>query len=175
MTGKLEIVEDIQKASLPKRMQQLLAGAGVRAILDVPLVAAGKRIGALNLYSDVPYSPSASELETAREIADILAVALQQARLHEVVNTTRERLHALSHRQLEAEELQRRKLSRDLHDMVGQNLTAINMNLQTIVRKLPADTPDDVRRRLDDSSHLVEQVVERIRSLMADLRPIRAR
>lgn len=171
LTGKVEVVKDLRVTALPKRMQEALIGEGIRAVLDVPLVAAGKRIGALELYATMPRTPSALDLETARQVAGILAVALQQARLHEVVNTTRERLHALSHRQLEAEELQRRKLSRDLHDMVGQNLTAININLNTIAHKLPADTPDDVRRRLDDSSQLVEQVVERIRNLMADLRP----
>jgi signal transduction histidine kinase len=62
-------------------------------------------------------------------------------------------------------------MAQDLHDMVGQNLTALNINLYFIARRLSADTSPEILERLGDSSRLVEQVVERIRNLMADLRP----
>lgn len=171
VSGNLETISDIRKAGLPRRLAQGLAQVKICAVLDVPLNVGANRIGVLQLYAQVPHVPTTAELETARQVADILAVALQQARLHEVINTTRERLHALTRRQLELEESLRRKLSRELHDMVGQNLTALNINLYALGNKLPADTPETVRTRLSDSSHLVEEIVERIRNLMAELRP----
>lgn len=171
VTGNSEIIADIRKAGLPRRLAQALVKEEICAVLDIPLTVGDKRIGVLQMYAQTPHAPTPAETETARHVADILAVALQQARLHEVIDTTRERLHALARRQLELEEIQRRKMSTELHDMVGQNLTALNINLYTLGKRLPPDTPENVRTRLGDSSHLVEEIVERIRNLMADLRP----
>lgn len=168
---RVTIISDTRQVPLPSLIAQVFERQVIRAVLNLPLMVADQPIGVLNLYSDEPRTPTQAEIEIAMQLADILAVALQQALLHRVVNTTRERLHALARRQLELEETQRRHMSRDLHDMVGQNLTALNMNLHAIGLNLPADTPDSVRSRLEDSSQLVQEIVQRIRGLMAELRP----
>lgn len=82
------------------------------------------------------------------------------------------RLRALASRLAELEEAERKQLARELHDQVGQNLTALGINLN-IVRTLTADlVPNRVlQERLHDSLTLVEQTTERIRHVMADLRP----
>ncbi len=168
---EIEIVPKIRDANLPAATIERFQAAGIHAQLVLPLRVARKRFGSLYLYAQAPTTPEPVELETAQQVANILALALQQMRLHEIVDTTRARLLALTHRQIELEENQRRQLARELHDMVGQNLTALNINLHFIERQLAPDTLDTVRNRLSDSSQLVEDIVERIRNLMADLRP----
>lgn len=170
-SNEIQWIQDIAPAQMPPALVKSLQAEGVRALLNVPLVVDSQMFGVLNLYAETSLGPTPTQLETARTVSDILAVALQQARLHEQVDTTRERVQALSRRQIELEENQRREIARDLHDMVGQNLTALNFNLHAIRRQLPADTPATVPTRLDDSSHLVEEIVARIRNMMADLRP----
>lgn len=81
-----------------------------------------------------------------------------------------ERLHALSGRLAEAEELERRRVARELHDQVGQNLTALGINLNILRAQVGAGAGDALSR-IDDSLVLVEQTTERVRDLMADLRP----
>jgi PAS domain S-box-containing protein len=82
-----------------------------------------------------------------------------------------ERLRAISAQLAEVEDLERQRLARELHDQVGQNLTALGINLNIIQMQLPESVTALVGYHLDDSLSLVEQTTERIRDVMADLRP----
>ncbi len=97
----------------------------------------------------------------------------EKARLLEAVSTQSQQLRALSARLVEAEESQRRQLARELHDQVGQNLTAVSLNLSLIQKALGDTLPqsDRIKVHLDDSFVLVEEIGDRIRDVMANLRP----
>ncbi|MFN8459298.1 MAG: PAS domain S-box protein [Anaerolineae bacterium] len=97
----------------------------------------------------------------------------EKARLIEAISQQREQLHALTGQLAEAQEIERRQLARELHDRVGQNLTALGLNLNLIRGQLAGGTltPASIQARLDDSLALVEQTTECIRDVMADLRP----
>lgn len=79
-------------------------------------------------------------------------------------------LHRLTARLADAQELERQNLARELHDRVGQNLTAINLNLNIIDQSLDEDSAA-VRSRLNDSLQLLEEATRQVRTVMADLRP----
>ena len=80
-------------------------------------------------------------------------------------------LRELRLRLVEAEEAERRRLARELHDRVGQSLTALAINLSIVRQKISAATSTDVSKRLDDSRSLVDEVVAQVRDVMAALRP----
>jgi PAS domain S-box-containing protein len=82
-----------------------------------------------------------------------------------------ERLRAMSIRLAEIEEAERKKLARELHDMVGQNLTALGINLNIVRTQIPVEAADLIVPRLQDSLLLLEQTALCIRDVMADLRP----
>lgn len=86
----------------------------------------------------------------------------------------RERLlqvvRGLARRLADAEEAERQRLSRELHDRVGQNLTALGLNLSILQGNLPHEAAA-VRARIDDSLALLGETVERVRDVMSDLRP----
>lgn len=83
-----------------------------------------------------------------------------------------EQLRVLSAKLSEAEEAERRRIARELHDQVGQNLTVVGINLNILRSMLPEESMKMVHARLlEDSLTLVEQTTEYTRSLMADLRP----
>jgi len=79
-------------------------------------------------------------------------------------------LHGLTRRLVQAEEAERRRLARELHDRVGQSLSALNINLDIISRDSQA-LPPALRQRLEDSLGLVDGTLQSIESVMADLRP----
>ncbi|MCX8109934.1 MAG: PAS domain S-box protein [Syntrophorhabdaceae bacterium] len=81
-----------------------------------------------------------------------------------------EQLRALSTRLVEIEETERRRISQELHDSVGQNLTALSINLNIIASQLQ-DATEAVLSRLKDSLIIIEQTTEKIRDVMSDLRP----
>ena len=77
-------------------------------------------------------------------------------------------LRALTRRLVQAEETERRRIARELHDRVGQNLSALNINLDILLGHL-GESP--LRRRLEDSLKLVDGTLQSIENVMADLRP----
>jgi PAS domain S-box-containing protein len=77
-------------------------------------------------------------------------------------------LRALSRRLVEAEEAERRRIARELHDRVGQNLSALNINLDIVIGSLKDPA---LKRRLEDSLKLVDSTLQSIENVMADLRP----
>ncbi len=81
-----------------------------------------------------------------------------------------ESLKLYAKRLVELEETQKQKLARELHDQVGQRLSAIGMNLNILRNKIPTDD-SSLRSMLDDSLAMLEQTTECIRDVTIDLRP----
>ena len=83
--GQVYVVEDIRTlTSLPATVQALQA-EGLQSYVRVPLEVQGLLIGSLNLWSDQLGAFTAEQVDIAREVADQLAIGIQQARLHEQV------------------------------------------------------------------------------------------
>jgi PAS domain S-box-containing protein len=80
-------------------------------------------------------------------------------------------LQSLSRRLVQVEESERRRIAGELHDRVGQNLAALNINLDIVLGALGESAPQDVRVRLRDSLGLVDGTLQTIEDVMADLRP----
>jgi PAS domain S-box-containing protein len=81
------------------------------------------------------------------------------------------RLQATSHRLLTVQEAERRTLARELHDAVGQELTALSLNLTIIDGSLPQEGLQKVHERLEDSQGLLEKTTSHLRNIMMELRP----
>jgi PAS domain S-box-containing protein len=82
-----------------------------------------------------------------------------------------ERIRAMAKQLSEMEESQRRSISRELHDNVGQNLTVLGINFSRAKTQIAKAKIEEVQFILDDSQQLLEQTTESIRNVMADLRP----
>jgi len=70
-----------------------------------------------------------------------------------------------------AQENERKLITRELHDRVGQSLSALGINLSIIRRQVSPDSAAEIVTRLDDSLRLVEETTVHIRDVMAELRP----
>ena len=96
----------------------------------------------------------------------------ERKQVEKTLREQQEKLRTLSVQLSEAEESERRRIARELHDQVGQNLTVVGINLNVLTSLLPAEGMNPVPARLlEDSATLVEQTTEYTRSLMSDLRP----
>jgi PAS domain S-box-containing protein len=82
-----------------------------------------------------------------------------------------DQLQKLSRRMVETQEIYRRELSRELHDRIGQNLTALNLNLHSLLNELPANFKPKLGPRLKDSMALASAMAENIEDVMSELRP----
>lgn len=81
-----------------------------------------------------------------------------------------ENLRRMSDRMLRIQEHERSRISRDLHDEVGQALTAINMNLAILRNTLVGCAPE-IERRISDTQQLIENTMGTIHNFSRELRP----
>lgn len=79
-----------------------------------------------------------------------------------------EALRGYSRRLIEAQEEERQRIARELHDQIGQILTAVQINLHTIRRLSPVS---EALVHVDDGIRVLDEALEQVRDLSLDLRP----
>ncbi|HWB73904.1 MAG TPA: GAF domain-containing sensor histidine kinase [Nannocystaceae bacterium] len=142
---------------------------GVVAMLDVP-VRFGDRLVGVVCHEQIGgarrWSPEAEAC--AASLGDLAALAIaaaeRRAREHELRGAY-DQLGRLHRRVESAKEDERRHLARELHDELGQSLTALKLRLQMAKR---GTTPDE---QLGAAIGVVDDLIDRTRRLSLDLRP----
>jgi two-component system, NarL family, sensor histidine kinase DevS len=134
---------------------------GVRSALYVPLIARGRAIGVVIAHDKAGATPAFSDddLRLTESLADRAAVAVD---LSERVSRD-----ALA-RVVAAQELERQRLARELHDETGQALTSILLGLKPLERT--ARTGDE-REAVASLRALVVSTLQDVRRLAVELRP----
>jgi PAS domain S-box-containing protein len=94
----------------------------------------------------------------------------ERKRGEESVILQKEQLRALAERLQWVREEDRKRVARDLHDQIGQILTAIKMDMTWMTRHLP-ESEREVRARLTESIELVSDGVKSVRAICSGLRP----
>lgn len=90
-------------------------------------------------------------------------------RLFKRLEWQRRELSRLSSDMLKTQEATLRQVSHDLHDQVGQTLTAIEANLSALNRAVPDERP--LKARIEDCTSLVKDLMEHARGMSQLLRP----
>jgi len=157
--GRSERVDSVLED--PEVDQQAARRLGVRSALYVPLVARGRAIGVVVAHDKAGPSPSFTDddLRLTESLADRAAVAVD---LSERVGRD-----ALA-RAVAAQELERKRLARELHDETGQALTSILLGLKPLEQI--AHTDED-RESVASVRELVVSTLRDVRRLAVELRP----
>lgn len=93
-------------------------------------------------------------------------------RVNRELELSHERLRALSRRLLEVQEEERGRLARDLHDDIGQALTALKIQLGSLAASLERTAIDGtVHGRIAECVETTQHTLERVRQLSLSLRP----
>jgi signal transduction histidine kinase len=145
----------------PEVDPHLTRRVGARAGLWVPLLARGRPIGVLMALDRRQFDPSFSDgdLRLAETFAARAAVAVDLSR-----RVARETVRRI----VEAQELERRRLSAELHDETGQALTSILLRLKTIEE---AEGTDELSSAVAELRELVVATLQDVRRLAVELRP----
>jgi signal transduction histidine kinase len=77
----------------------------------------------------------------------------------------------MSRRLVDLQESERRQLARELHDRVGQNLTALSISLDILKSQLSHNGNEALRSRLEDAGTVLESTAGSIENVMSELRP----
>src|SRR2546425_1662656 len=122
-------------------------------------------------WAHVIVTPLLDETGKSRGFSEITHDITERKRAEEDLHSYADRLKITSRRLVEVQEAERRLLARELHDRVGQNLTALGINLSIVAGGLPAGSKPELAGRLEECSSLLEGTVDAMRNVMAELRP----
>ena len=154
----LALVQEIERLNDRNLAAEREAAAGRHAEIQAALTRSLWQTIGLGL---IVAAGAVLRLRVLERRADEQRVAAQEAE---------NRMRQLSQQLVAAQEEERRKLSRELHDHVGQMLTALRMELGRIERlRMPHNTP--VSEAVAESRELVDAMVRTVRDLALGLRP----
>jgi PAS domain S-box-containing protein len=130
------------------------------------IVRPGGELRYLRSYAEVVRSERGKPIKILGACLDVTEQRHSETALRQAAQD----LHGLTRRLVQAEEAERRRIARELHDRAGQSLSALNINLD-IVSKESDSLPAALRRRLEDCAALVDGTLQSIENVMAELRP----
>ena len=145
----------------PEVDRVVMAEAGYTTGLYVPLVVEGRAIGVIAAHDRESDDPRFDEddLRVGESLAQRAAIGMD---LSQRVSRSAMR------RVVEAQELERARLARELHDETGQALTSILLGLRSLERAVESD---DARSALGSVRELVVSTLHDVRRLAVELRP----
>jgi signal transduction histidine kinase len=145
----------------PEIDQEEARRIGARTGIYVPLVARGQAIGVIAVHDKL--GPDARFTDEDLRLAEIFAAraAVAVALSERVARDTLRRV-------VEAQELERRRLARELHDETGQALTSILLGMKAI---RASGTPAEAERAEADVRAQIVQALQDVRALAVELRP----
>jgi signal transduction histidine kinase len=165
LTGRSFRTDDWRRdPRFSKETLPVVEAEGIVAMLAVPIRIGEEVEGLLYVDNRVPRPFTDRDEAVLTQLADHAALAIHDARRFVEAQRARERLQALSARLLEVQETERRRIARELHDEVGQALTAVRINLQ-MLKQAPAAA------RIDETLGILDRVLGEVRRLALDLRP----
>lgn len=134
----------------------------------VPLrTAGGGLIGVMNLILPSRRALTPRELATLSAIGDQIGLAAERARLYEEIRQKEALRGKLLEKIISAQEDERRRIARELHDEAGQALTALILNLEMAEQASAPIGP----QRLAKLRGIAEETLAELRRMIYDLRP----
>lgn len=147
---------------------------------SVPLVDGARLRGVVQFRFRKSYEWLPREQELLEIAAERCLMAAEKARLMEDLAAREEQVRRLAERMLQVEEMERRRISRELHDEAGQSMLCIRLQLEMLEESLSkaGDTPkgeilrsEPFKKKLSETRDLTERTILEIRRLIAALSP----
>lgn len=159
-------VTDIETDALWDDYRALARPYGLRACWSTPLLATdGRVLGTFALYYREPRSPDEGDLQLIARAGHLAGIAIERRQLDD-------QLRALSAHVESIREDERTGIAREIHDELGQALTALRMDVAWVARRLAGDASrEPLVDKLQGMSKLIDGVVDQVRRISAELRP----
>jgi signal transduction histidine kinase len=166
-TGRPRIVLDARRDAL---ITDPAIRRAFRSFWGVPLVVKDKVTGVLHLNFTRPYNCLPREMRLLEAVAERCALALEKAQLIETLAQREQQIRKLGEHMLKVEEEERRRISRELHDEVGQAMLVVRLYLEMLQQDLGARAPQLVAK-VEEALGLIDGTIRDMRRLISALSP----
>ncbi len=151
-------LEDVRHSALYQNVE-MARREGLVSLLSAPLVFSGQAIGTLNIYTGAPRSFSNEEIHILRALAELSAIAMEKARLHERIVDVEELLR--QNEKFSALGL----LAAEVAHEIRNPLTVMKMLYHSLRLDFPPGDPrvkDDaiLREKMEQLNKIVEQILD---------------
>jgi signal transduction histidine kinase len=149
--------------------QEWAKRTGMMAFAGYPLVFAKELVGVMAMFGAEAFSEFT--LQALASVADQVALGIQRLRAEEALRKSGEELRLLSSQLLTAQEMERGRIARELHDGIGQSLSAIKFRVEDALGQLDKGSTESSVSTLGNLIPLIQSTVEEVRRITMDLRP----
>jgi two-component system NarL family sensor kinase len=146
-----------------------LRGEDFASMVSVPMLARGRVVGVLNVHSRAARNYGDDDLALLAQVANLMARAIENARLYGRLAEREEMLERFATRTVEAQELERRRLAGEIHDGISQRLVSLWYHL--LAAEDAAADPDLLRQELGKAKELSTAALAEARAAITGLRP----
>jgi signal transduction histidine kinase len=141
-----------------------------RAYISLPVKWKNKVLGALSLASYLPNKFESETVHLLSAMGEAIGIAVENARAAQSLEEANKIREQLLEKLISAQEEERRRIARELHDEASQALAALAINLESVADTLPMRY-HDAKQKLDILKKQAIQTLGGIRNLALELRP----
>lgn len=174
-TGRAILIEDISLGSDA-------AGDGLatgeiptpdfKALASIPVRSRHRIFGAINACSRVPRCFGSDDMYVLHSIGEQMGVAIERAEVLEQLKEGRETYQRLARYCLVAQDEERRRIARELHDETSQSISALALNMRALVELAEMSGQNqDLVERLKKVESMAQQTAHELTRIINDLRP----
>jgi len=136
--------------------------------ITIPLEARGQRFGMINAVCSEDTRPTENDMDTLTTIGAQISEFVVNAWLHASLKEKEAARQALLTALVNAQENERARLARELHDDAGQSLTSLLIRLKTLEKRAPSQ---ELRQSIADLCKTTSETIEQVRGISHRLRP----
>ncbi len=173
-TGKAIFGDDIgsDPRISPSIIRSHINQEGLRAFASFPLRSKSQILGVMSVSSPVAHQFKAEDIELLDCIANQVAVAIENALLHQEIQRRGEMRRHLLQQCIYIQEEERRRIARELHDDTSQVLTSLSARLEAIMCMLPPDLhPNSIHGELRGIQSSMIRMIDDTHRMIYQLRP----
>lgn len=169
-TGDASVLPTI-RTDCPRLERTRALDAGVSTShLSIPLQVKDKVVGVMNLAAaSAQAALTADDLSLLKAVGQQVGVAIENAQLWEQLKQKEAQRGQLLERLISAQEDERKRIARELHDEAGSALTALLVGLRLLEEQ--ATAADGLSERIRDLKETAAHTLEGLHRLSAELRP----